>query len=285
MSTANIRPAACADDRWYPRDADDLRGLVDQLLARASGEPMGGELVGLIAPHAGYAFSGPTAASAYAQLDGRRFERVVVIGPSHFQDYGPEAVTRADFYETPLGQIAVDAGAVDELNRRIGVRFVPHDREHSLEMQLPFLQRQLGTFNLVPIMLSHPFYIYGLPAYNDCEALSAALLPLLDGKTLLVASSDLSHLHAYDAVMYFDQLTQNLVEEFNIGGLVDHMVNEGECRACGDVAIVTVLLAARASGANKIRVLHRTNSGDVTGMKEPGQYTVGYMAVAMYRDT
>ncbi len=284
MSTANVRPAVCADDRWYPSDPDELRQLLAQLLAKVTTPPVAGELMGLIAPHAGYAFAGPTSAYSYAQLAGRSFERVIAIGPSHFQDFGPEAVTHSDYYQTPLGQIALDADAVNQLGRRIGIHFIPREHEHSLEMQLPFLQHQLGTFKLVPIMMSHPFYIYGLPAYNDCEALSAALKPMLDDKTLLVASSDLSHLHSYDAVTYFDQGTENLIEEYNIGGLVDYMVNEGECRACGDVAIITLLLAARLRGANKVRVLYRTNSGEVTGMKEEGQYTVGYMAAAVYRE-
>ncbi len=284
MSAASVRPSVCADDRWYPSDPADLRQLLDQLLANVTAPPSAGELIGLIAPHAGYAYSGQTAAYSYAQLAGRSFERVVLIGPSHFQDYGAEAVNRSAYYQTPLGEIEIDAGAVNELNRRVGIHFVPREHEHSLEIQLPFLQHQLGTFKLVPIMMSHPFYIYGVPAYNDCETLSAALGPLLDEKTLMVASSDLSHLHSYDAVTYFDQGTENLIEEFNIGGLVDYLVNEGECRACGDVAIITMLLAAKARGANKVRVLYRTNSGDVTGMKEPGQYTVGYMAVAVYRE-
>jgi MEMO1 family protein len=283
MSTSSVRPPVCADDRWYPSDPEDLQQLLDQLLANVPAQPLEGELIGLIAPHAGYAFSGQTAAYAYAQLSGRPFERVVVIGPSHFQDLGAEAVNSSDLYQTPLGEIAVDAEAVNEINHRLGIQFVPRDREHSLEMQLPFLQRQLGAFTLLPIMMSHPFYIYGLPARNDCENLSAALAQVMDEQTLLVASSDLSHLHDYDAVTYFDQGTENLIGEYDIGGLVDWMVNEGECRACGDVAIITLLMAARARGANRVRVLYRTNSGDVSGIKEPGQYTVGYMAAAIYR--
>ena len=150
-------------------------------------------------------------------------------------------------------------------------------------MQLPFLQRLLGVFKLVPIMMSNPFYIAGVRARNACEDLSAALSKVIEDKTLLVASSDLSHLHDYDAVTYFDQGFENLIEEYNVGGLIDYMINEGECRACGDVGIITVMMAAKARGANKVAVLRRTNSGDVTGMTTSGQYTVGYMAAAIYR--
>ncbi len=266
-----------------PRRETDLRGMLEEMLAKATAPPIEGDLIGLIAPHAGYAFSGQTAAYSYKQLEGRDFQRAVVIGPSHFADLGAYAVNPSDFYETPLGRIELDAEAVDELNHRVGINFAPGDREHSLEMQLPFLQRMLGTFKLVPVMMSHPFYMLGLRARNACEDLSAALVQVVDDRTLLVASSDLSHLHDYEAVTYFDQGFENLIADYNIGGLIDYMINEGECRACGDVAIMTVLMAAKARGANKATVLYRTNSGDVTGIKTSGQYTVGYLAAAVYR--
>lgn len=278
-----MRPAVCADGRWMPRTSAELSALLDELLGHASAPAIEGELMGLIAPHAGYAFSGQTAAFSYNQLGGRDADRVVLIGPSHYADYGPQSINPCRFYETPLGQTEVDADAVSKLSDRVGINFVPDDHEHSLEMQLPFLQKMLKTFKLVPIMMSHPFYVMGIRARNSCEELSAALTQIADDKTLFVASSDLSHLHDYDSVTYFDQGFENLITEYNIGGLIDYMINEGECRACGDVGIVTIMMAARARGANKITVLHRTNSGDVTGTRTPGQYTVGYMAAAIYR--
>jgi hypothetical protein len=279
----HIRHPVCADDRWYPRDAAQLRLLLDGFFARVPKSTEPGELVALIAPHAGYAFSGQTAAHAYAHLAGAAYERVVVIGPSHFEDFGAQAVNRAEIFETPLGQVAVDTKLLRELRERVEVNLVAHEHEHSLEMQVPFLQRQLKKFSLLPIMMSHPFYYYGLRVRNECEALSHALAPLMTHDTLLVASSDLSHLHSYDEVTYFDQGFENLIVEYNIGGLIDYMVNEGEPRACGDMAIITIMMTAQLRGANKIRVFYRTNSGDVTGIKEPGQYTVGYMAAGIYK--
>ncbi len=283
MPRPSVRPSLFADDSWYPRDPASLRQRIDLFLANVPSEPMGGELMGLISPHAGYAFSGQTAAYSYKQIEGRTFRRVIALGPSHREDLGAQAVNRSDFFETPLGRIELDADAVKELGSRVGVNFVSRDYEHSLEVQLPFLQRELGSFKLVPIMMSHPFYVFGIRALGACQNLSAALAPLMDEQTLLVASSDLSHLLNYDAVVHFDQLTENLLVDYDIAGLADHMVNEGECRACGDVAIMTLLLTARARGANQVRVLYRTNSGDVTGIRTPGQYTVGYMAAAVYR--
>lgn len=283
MSSPVIRSPVCADDRWYPSDAAHLREWLDRFLANVPTPTRGGELVALLAPHAGYMFSGQTAAYSYKQLEGKAFRRAVVIGPSHFADLGTQAANQCDSYATPLGEIPVLTDALQQLNRRVGINFVVRDREHSLEMQLPFLQRQLGEFSLLPIMMSHPFYIFGLPVRNECEALSRALADLLDDETILVASSDLSHLHSYDAVTYFDQGFENLISEYNIGGLIDYMINEGEPRACGDMAIITTMMIAQLRGAKRVEVLYRANSGEVTGIKEPGQYTVGYMAAAIYR--
>ncbi len=283
MPQASVRAPVCADDHWYPRAPSHLRHLLADLLAHVPEQPLDGELIGLIAPHAGYTYSGLTAAHAYKQLPSRTYERAVVIGPSHFENFGAQALNQKDFYETPLGEIEIDAAAVNELNRRVGINFLPNDREHSLEMQLPFLQHTLGEFKLLPLMMSYSFYLRGIQARNPCENLSAALAPMMDDKTLLIASSDLSHLHDYDAVTYFDQGFENLITDYNLGGLIDYMINEGECRACGDMAIITVLMTAKARGANRVKVLHRTNSGDVRGVRTSGEYTVGYMAAAIYR--
>lgn len=279
----SVREPVCADDRWYPRDAAHLRQWLDRFLSNVPSRPIEGELVALVAPHAGYMYSGQTAAFAYKQLEDASFQRAVVIGPSHFADLGAQAVNSHSAYSTPLGEVQVDADAVEALKLKVSLNVVSDEHEHSLEMQLPFLQYQLGNFGLVPLMMSQPFYIAGIRARNACEYLSAALTPLLDDRTLLVASSDLSHLHDYDSVTYYDQGFQNLFEDYEIGGLIDYMVNDGEPRACGDMAIITVMMAAKLRGANKITVLARTNSGDVTGNRESGQYTVGYMAAAIYK--
>lgn len=279
----SIRQAVCADDRWYPRDAAQLRFLLDSFFARVPKQAVAGELVALIAPHAGYQFSGQTAAYAYQQLEGAGYERVVLVGPSHFQDFGAQAVNRAEAFETPFGDVAVDTKLLHTLSDKVEISLVAHEHEHSLEMQVPFLQHRLKKFSLLPLMMSHPFYIFGIRVRNECETLADALAPLLTQDTLLVASSDLSHLHSYDAVTYFDRGMENIIVEYNIGALIDYMVNEGEPRACGDMAIVTTMLAAQLQGANTLRVFYRTNSGEVTGIKDPGQYTVGYMAAGIYK--
>jgi AmmeMemoRadiSam system protein B len=280
---SRVRTPICADDRWYPRDAAHLRSWLDDLFANVPPQELEGELVALIAPHAGIRFSGQTAAYAYRQLADRPYDKVILLGPSHFADLGAVAVNSADAYQTPLGVVPIDKASVERIANEVGVNLVSNEHEHSLEMQLPFLQRQLGEFSLTPLMMSHPFYVYGITVRNECETLSRALAPLLDTQTILIASSDLSHLHDYDAVTYYDQGFENYLRAFNTGGLIDYMVNEGEPRACGDMAIISTLMAAQLTGATHIQVLHRTNSGDVTGTKEPGHYTVGYLAAALLR--
>lgn len=269
---------------WYPSSPEALRQVVDDYLARAEYVPTQDELIALIAPHAGYPYSGQTAAYAYRQLRGRAYDTVVLLGPSHRDNFGPIAISNKQYYWTPLGEVELDREFISALARKVSVQHVGQDHEHSLEIQLPFLQRALGTFKLVPIMLGLPFYIVGEHARFTCEQLANALADLARGKrVLLVASSDLSHLDDYAAVKRFDARTEALIAAFDVEGLIRYFWQDGECRACGDAPIVTALFAARALGANRVRVLHRTNSGDVTGEREHADYVVGYMAVGVYK--
>lgn len=278
-----VRPSLIAGS-WYPGSPDVLRRTVDEYLAHAEFFPTNDELIALISPHAGYPYSGQTAAYAYRQLQGRAYDTVVLLGPSHRDDFGALAISDKKFYWTPLGEVELDAAFIGALAQRVAVRRVSQDHEHSLEIQLPFLQRALGAFKLVPLMLGLPFYLVGESARPVCEQLATALAELARGKRVLfVASSDLSHLDDYAAVKKFDARTEALIAAFDVEGLARYFWQEGECRACGDAPILTALLAARALGANRARVLHRTNSGDVTGEGARAEYIVGYMAVGVYK--
>ncbi len=288
MGTQTVDPRSVRSSpiagAWYPGSPEDLGEMVDAYLARAEFFPTDDALLALISPHAGYPYSGQTAAYAYRQLTNRQYDVVVLLGPSHYDDWGPVAVSSKDYYATPLGLVELDHEAVDALADKIQLTRVPQDREHSLEIQLPFLQRVLGDFKLVPLMLSLPFYIFGAPALEPCRALADALGAVTaQRRVLFVASSDLSHLTDYAAVQKHDARTAELVETFDVSALAAYMARERECRACGDAPIVTALLAAQLLGANRSRVLYRTNSGDVTGTHVPGQYTVGYLAAAVYK--
>ncbi len=269
---------------WYPRSPEELQETVDGFLARAEYYSTNDELIALISPHAGYPYSGQTAAYAYRQLTDRQYDSVVLLGPSHYDDFGPFAVSAKKYYATPLGAIELDQELIGALAAKLSVARVTQDREHSLEIQLPFLQRVLGDFKLVPIMMSLPFYIVGEDALAPCQQLADALADFAKSRRVLfVASSDLSHLPDYNAVKEFDARTEELVGAYDVPALVRYMWQGHECRACGDAPMVTALLTARALGADRVRVLHRTNSGDVTEERDRASYVVGYLAAGVYK--
>jgi len=282
VKASDIRQSVIAGT-WYPGQPDVLRRTLAGYLAEAEKVELEGELKALISPHAGYAYSGPTAAHAYKQLeDGPTFETVAILSPLHQAYLGRFAVTKAGYYETPLGLVEVDAELVEALGKEVTLNRVGFDGEHSLEIQLPFLQQVLGTFTLLPVMLGEP--LTSDRGLATCRDLGTALAKVLrDRKALIVASTDLSHLYDYNDVVRHDRVMVELVERFDVEGLARALI-EGRCHACGGAPVVAALLAAQALGANRAKVLHHTNSGDVTGNRRPGNYIVGYMAAAVYKD-
>jgi AmmeMemoRadiSam system protein B len=266
---------------WYPGSERQLIQTVDQYLTQVDQPLIDGELLGLISPHAGYTYSGQTAAYAYYQLQGRIVDTVVVMGPSHRAWVGDYAVSEEDAYETPLGRVPLDQAFIADLEQRVPLQRIRRDAEHSLEIQLPFLQRQLQDLSLVPIMMSAD-----VPAV--AERLATALAETIrqrseDGEhILLVASSDLHHIENYDEVVRRDQRVVDAIAAFDLETLTSLLMDR-HCSVCGRMPILATLHAARALGADAVQILHHTNSGDVTGQRWPGQYTVGYMAAAIYR--
>jgi len=267
---------------WYPGTASGLTRTIDDYLGRVADEPLvPGQLIGLICPHAGYAYSGPTAAHAYHQLQGRKLDTVVLMGPSHRAWVGDYAVSVEDAYETPLGLVPLDLDFIAALAGRAPLTRVRRDAEHSLEIQLPFLQRKLAAFRLVPIMMSADD-----PAV--AQRLASALVdtireqPERQGRTLLVASSDLHHIENYDQVVRRDQRVVDAVAAYDLEDLTAALMDR-HSTVCGRMPILTVLYAGQSLGADQTKVLYHTTSGDVTGDRELGQYTVGYMAAALYK--
>jgi hypothetical protein len=266
---------------WYPGTERSLTRTVDDYFAQVDQPPVTGELWGLISPHAGYAYSGQTAAYAYRQLRGRQVDTVVIMGPSHRAWVSDYAASVEDAYETPLGLVPLDHAFLEELASQVPLRRVQGDAEHSLEIQLPFLQRQLSGFQLVPIMMS-------ADEPGAAQRLAAALVEVIRGRltggqrTLLVASSDLHHIENYDEVVRRDRAVVEAIAAFDLPTLTS-LLMDPRCSVCGRIPILAVLHGARALGADTVKVLHQTNSGDVTGQRRGGQYTVGYMAAAVYR--
>jgi AmmeMemoRadiSam system protein B len=226
----------------------------------------------MIAPHAGYLYSGGVAAYGYRQLMEKEYDIVVVIAPSHTVYFNKISVYNGDFYQTPLGEIPVAqdfAWEMSERNPKIELSGLGHDgEEHSLEVQLPFLQHVLGDFKLVPIVM-------GDQSLMNVEILSDILaLTLQNQKALIVASSDLSHFHDYDAAVELDQRVIAAVNGLDDGKLYDDLRND-KCEMCGGGPVLAAMRACKKLGANKSKVLTYRNSGDVTGDKSR---VVGYLS-------
>lgn len=258
------RPPAVAG-QFYPAQAAALEGAVRRFLEDA--EPPSADLQpkALIAPHAGYVYSGPVAGSAYRALESvrERISRVVLLGPSHRVYLRGLAAPSAESFVTPLGEVPVDRQALERVLRlpQVTLADAPHTWEHSLEVQLPFLQHALRSFVLVPLAV-------GDAADGEVEEV---LEELWGGEeTLVVVSSDLSHYLSYESARAIDASTSRCIEALDPGGI-------GTDQACGGVAVRGLLLAARRHGL-RARTLDLRSSGDTAG---PRDEVVGYGAYAL----
>lgn len=284
-----IREPAVAG-QFYPADPDALRAAVRDLLDQQEGTPVSGEIVAVVAPHAGYPYSGPTAAAAYRAIQGRPYDAVVVISPSHREAFEGASVYARGSYRTPLGLVPVEEDlARDILSRNpdtrasdAGHRVAPpspfglsHLRgEHAIEVHLPFLQEILPDLRIVPVVM-------GGGGFDLCRGLGQAIAGALRGRrALIVASSDLYHGYSYDECVRMDAETLSRIEAFEPEEF-SRRVERQECQACGSAPITTAMIAARLMGADRAAVVARANSGDVTGEKDG--YVVGYGAVLFYR--
>ncbi len=262
---ASPRPAAVAG-MFYPAAPRELAWEVDDMLRRSAG----GDLVpgfpkALIVPHAGYVYSGGVAAEAYDRLRPARgiVRRVVLLGPCHRVPVRGLALPDATAFDTPLGRVPIDRASVEALSGlpQVVVSSAVHAEEHALEVQLPFLQRLLGEFSLVPLAV-------GAAAASEV----AVVIENLWGgeETLIVVSSDLSHYHAYDADRAIDQGTARAILDFSAA--IDHE------QACGATPVAGLLLAARRHGLT-VELLDLRNSGDTAGGRDR---VVGYGAFAFW---
>jgi AmmeMemoRadiSam system protein B/AmmeMemoRadiSam system protein A len=277
-----VREAAVAG-AFYPSDPDALASMVDAMLADASAAPVDGKLIALICPHAGYEYSGRVAAESYAQLRGADVRRVVVIAPSHVEAFDGVAVYNGTGYATPLGVVRVDtdfAASLAAASPSIRLSGRGHDYhrgsrgEHAVEVQIPFLQRVLGKdFRIVPIVM-------GDQSYEICRALGVALAKTIgdDPRTVLIASSDLSHFHDYDEARRLDRMVLKSVEAYDYYSLSRNFATRN-WEACGGGPIVAVMMASERLGADKAVLLKYANSGDVPGGDR--NRVVGYSAFAL----
>jgi MEMO1 family protein len=270
-----IRKSAIAGS-WYPGKPSVLKQDIEKYFASVPDTDLAGEIAGLIAPHAGYIYSGPVAAHAYKLVIGEKYDAVVVVGPSHRVAFRGVSVWDEGGYETPLGIIPVDGSLARDI-KKFGstVDMIPaaHTQEHSLEIQLPFLQVALGKFSFVPLVM-------GDQGAQTCSDLASAIYQAAPGrKILIVGSSDLSHFHDYRTASQMDAVVLNYVREGNASGLL-RCLESDECEACGGGPMAVTMLVAEKLGAINRKILKYANSGDVTGDKNS---VVGYAAAVYYK--
>jgi MEMO1 family protein len=276
---APVRPSALAG-MWYEGNPKALAHAVDEYLDQAELPEIPGEVVAVIAPHAGHIYSGPVAGYAFATIRGMNPDLVAVLSPMHQAYYEPLLTTAHAAYSTPLGQIPVDDETVTALDAQLkialgyGLARVSYDQEHSLEIELPFLQRALaGTFKLLPVMVR-------AQSSKVSRQLGAVLAKTLRGRNaLLVASTDLSHFYTQREAVTFDTEMLRRIESFSPEE-VFRAEEEGKGFACGMGALTAVLWAAKELGADTVKVLRHATSGDVTG--DYGR-VVGYGAAVVMK--
>ena len=272
--TAVLRRAAVAGS-WYPGTASAITGEVDRYLEAAGQSPPAGRLVALVSPHAGLRYSGPVAAYGYGLLRGTAVETVVLVGPSHRAAFDGVAAHAGGAWETPLGRAPIDEEVAQAILDADPVVFDDpdvHRDEHSLEMQMPFLQRLVPELRIVPMLM-------GSQAREEVLSLAEALAKALAGRrALLVASSDLSHYQPAAVANRVDAEVVGLVDRFDEAALMARLEKHHNV-ACGGGPLVAVMKAARALGADRATVLKYGDSGDV-GERDKS-HVVGYLSAAL----
>jgi AmmeMemoRadiSam system protein B len=276
-----VRPSPIAG-MWYEGNPKALALAVDQYLDRAELPELSGEIVGLIAPHAGHRYSGGVAGYAFATVRGRNYDLVAVLSPMHQAYYEPVLTTAHAAYATPLGEVPVDQQAVADLDAGLrerlneGLTRVAFDQEHSLEIELPFLQRALAPgFKLLPVMVR-------AQSPKVARQLGEVLAVLLrDRNALIVASTDLSHFYPQEQANAFDDEMLRRVEAFSPQEVFEAEVEE-KGYACGLGALAAALWAGKDLGADSVKILRHATSGDVTGDYSS---VVGYGAAVILKNT
>lgn len=262
---------------WYPGNPKVLRQTIGDYLSKANLSKPEGKVVTMIVPHAGYVYSGQVAAYGYKLLQRNAPRIVFLVGPSHRVGFRGISVSQYSSYKTPLGAVPVD----QELAKKLLsvsplMKWVPQadSQEHSLEIQIPFLQTVLSDFHIVPIIM-------GEQDLETCALLAKSLVQVLPNReeAVILASTDLSHFHTDQQARTLDEDFIKHVREFAPEALAK-AVASGSCEACGAGPAIAGMLAARALGANRSVILNYANSGDVTGDR---RQVVGYLSAALMK--
>jgi len=266
----NIKEPSVAGT-FYPADKKALKESVEGFLSRVEKKQRDGKLIALISPHAGYRFSGQVAAYGYKEIMDSAIQKVILIGASHHVGFKGASVYTTGSFRTPLGEVRINEPLAKKLlDDTADVAFYPeaYKREHSIEVQLPFLQTVLKDFSIVPILI-------GTPTKKTYDHLIDTLSEMLDEKTLIIASTDLSHYHDYSSAKTMDGKIISAIERLSAGDTAKLLQN-GQSELCGVYPVLITMEIARRAGAGYGMLFNYANSGDVTNEKEK---VVGYASM------
>lgn len=269
----NVREPVVAG-MFYPSPPNKLKDEIQLLLDTYKSEESFQNVFGIVSPHAGYTYSGRTAAIAFNTLANKNYKTVVIISPSHKEYFPGISIYSGDAYKTPLGEVAVNKEMVLKLTadeKFIFEGLNGHRTEHAVEVQIPFLQMVIKDFSIVPIVMGDQRKMF-------IDGLAQKLAEVVDDETLIVASSDLSHFHTKTEAYELDSIVEKRIANFDYDGLQKDL-EMGECEACGGGAIVAMMKAADLINKRKSKILSRTDSGDITG---DDTEVVGYLSAVVY---
>ncbi|MBM4171312.1 MAG: AmmeMemoRadiSam system protein B [Ignavibacteria bacterium] len=259
---------------FYPSSQSKLQNMIMELLNANKVDEHFPNITGLISPHAGYVYSGKTAAVGYNTIADKDYSTVIILSPSHREFFAGISIYDGDAYRTPLGTIPINKEIAAKLTAGSKVIFESsqgHGSEHAVEVQLPFLQMVLKNFSIVPIVIGDQ--------RKACHyELSERLSKVIDDSVLLIASTDLSHFYSRTIAKKLDSVIENHLINFDYEHLQSDLEN-GKCEACGGGAVVALMKAAELAQKKNIKVLARTDSGDITGDHSE---VVGYLSAVVY---
>ncbi len=265
---------------FYPADAKKLSSMIEQMIAGAKPFISENHIYGIIAPHAGYIYSGKIAASAYKAIYMKNYSTVIILSPSHYHYLKKAAVYKSGSFKTPLGLVPVDSAFTNELlkNSRYFV-YLPEvfEKEHAIEVQIPFLQKSLNNFSIVPVIISDSSY----PVYEEISDILAKLISERDD-VLIVASTDMSHFHDQKKANAIDKTTLSLIADNDARVLFDNLA-VGNCELCGAAAVITLMLTMKKIGVNQTDILAYATSADTTNSST--KRVVGYSSVLYSRSS
>ena len=261
---------------FYPSDADILRADIQNLISAVEVKSIPSNIFGIVSPHAGYIYSGATAAYGFNLLRGKNYNKVIIISPSHREYFPGVSIFSGDAYKTPLGTVEVDKEFSKRLidgSKTIFFGMEGHRQEHSIEVQIPFLQTVLTNFKIIPIVMGDQSKVY-------VDDLADQIAKTVDDETVIIASSDLSHFYSKKKAFELDTVVAKHISDFDYDNF-QYDLDKRKCEACGGGPIVVLMKAAAKLHKNNSIILNRSDSGDVIGDHSE---VVGYISAAIYGD-